>query len=293
MKRVYLSQRPCHTECMAVELYAPRLILGGGEVSPIAKAIGLDRGTAASDVTTLGNVLDGGHTKHQKTLRMTTLTASGIMPSSDVVDHWLRAYESGVEDVGAVSHKFGGLNQKWAFFFPVGYGEATTSAKGNPVGALEFIETGFDMGETVGEAVTWAIALSGKGQRYMRGEHVVDVTNTSAAFSKSFSPSLQTAYDAGFRTMYLIAYLDGGAAYLGTGIVVTLDATKPGSPDQTQDFVVCGGGNRLSVVKWNQTIRDGGAEALLMTKSSVSSVIDIADIPDDATLRLGVVFGED
>ena len=276
---------------MAVGLYSPRLILGGGEVSPIAKAIGLDRGTASIDVTTLGDVDDGGHTKHQKTLRMTTLTASGIMPSSDVVDHWLRAYESGVEDVVAGSHKFGGLNQKWAVYFPVGYGPATSSAKGNPVGALECIETGFDMGETVGEAVTWAIALSGKGQRYMRGEHVVDVTASSAAFSQSFAPSVQTAYDAGFRTMYLTAYLDGGTAIIGTGIVVTLNATAPSLPDQTQEFVVCGGSNRLSVIKWNHTLRDQSADALVMTKTA--GVIDIGSIPADATLRLGVVFGKD
>ena len=252
--------------------------------------------TTSVDVTMLADVApDAGsqHTKHQKYLRMTTLSASGLMPSTEVTDHWLHAYASGTEDAGAASYKFGGLATKFAAFFPDGYRPASSSAKGAPLGVLEFISTEFRMGQTVGEVVAWALAMTGT-REYMHGEHVANVKKTSNALSQAFTPTANDAYTEGFRTMYLVAYRDGGADYLGTGLEVTINSAL-GSVNETQTFLVCGGGHRLSVIKYTAALRDTASYNIVMTKNEASgnSDIDIEEIPVDATLRLGVVFGKE
>ena len=302
---------------MAVRTYRPQLVIGGGALASISKSIEGDRDVELVDVTTLADE----HSAVQKGIRSTMVTVNGLMPKSDNESHWLWAYESALEEVpsgtGANTDKFGAAAQKWLLYLPLGYGQATTAKAGNPVGALQIEGSSFSTGQEFGQVVTWAAAFAGTDEGYLRGEHVADLTSatnlvTGTHWERSFTPSMQAAFDTGRTQMWAIAYLDGGITPL-TGVPafggfdLELYSTKPSSPGQDitggnkdgsdasniASAKICVGGDRLSVIKWPFPTRDGAAVAFEMTKQAISSTkVDIAKIPTGATLRLFAVWGK-
>ena len=207
---------------MTAELYAPKLLLGGGELSYISKEIGMDMPVDLKDITTLG---DAGETnpshKFQKNQETVTLMASGDMPHSELASHWIRVHAAAKHGIPASNvDRFGAAHEKWAALLPSGYGEASSVAAGNTIFALQIEGSNFTSGSTASDPVTWA-ATFGARSGLFRGEHVADVLSTTVQthgatstpltfnrWTKAFTPTANRAAATGHTRMKVLAFLD-------------------------------------------------------------------------------------
>ena len=269
---------------MAKTLVTPsRLIVGGGDLTGITKELSVETTRELQDTT----VLDKSARTWQSALTMATISASGFMPTADLDDHWLWAYNA-VKKGRPLSTDvtWGKGGDRWAIYLPEGLVAATSAKAGAHVEAHRIDGSSFQHGKAVGEVASYALSLSTSKEVLDAGEVVASIPDThSGSVSKAFTPTANRAYLEGFRKLWIIGFLQGAAApSAGIGIQIQ-DAQSSVTNTQIAKVVV---GNPLTVIKFNDDLISATSAVDIQVGSG-----EVNKIPVGGTLWLMAAFGKD
>ena len=223
------------------------LMVGSGVVHPITSSYSFDQSVDTPDVTTFGNV----GRRHIVGLKNGTFSISGYVPNSDLSNHY--DWVAHRTDIAASDITWGRAGEKWAMLLPDGI----LSGSGKMI-AFKFFNSGFSIGESVGNTAPFAFTAQIDGDVYS-GQQMLDFrrTSTGAASQAALTEipsSLQGAPGAATTRkdhLLIVAFRDVDSDVHNDGVKMSMvDEFGSGPTRELETATVLTAQNRLSVLRF-------------------------------------------